>query len=118
MNLNAYDAVAQKIDKSKTWIDVDKCQLLSREIKYRPFVTISKRFNKQTVDYDYFIITLDEPPFDRVYTRTRIDDYGRVKINLRLIWQNTSLNTLEQDTNISITNVEHTNDGDIYKLDI
>ena len=30
MNLNAYDSITEKIDKTKTWIDTKKCILLSR----------------------------------------------------------------------------------------
>ena len=41
MNLNAYDNVIDKIDKTKTWIDVCKKLLLSREIKYRECKSIA-----------------------------------------------------------------------------
>ena len=51
MNLYAYDDVSPVINKQATWIDIKKYQLLSREIKYRKYVTISKKFNKETSDY-------------------------------------------------------------------
>ena len=56
MNLNAYDNVKLKINKQKTWIDIDKQQLLSREIKFRPYITLSKRFNVQNKSYEYFLL--------------------------------------------------------------
>ena len=77
MNLNAYDTIHPKVDKQKTWIDVRKHQLLSREIKYRNYVTISKRYDKENQTYDYFIILLDDYPQDRPYAKTKKDDYGR-----------------------------------------
>lgn len=118
MNLSAYDAISPKLNKQLTWIDVNKYQLLSREIKYRRYVTISKRYEKDKNDYDYFIILLDNTPDDRDYSKTNLDDYGRIKVNLKSIWKETSLHTFEYNVNISITHIEHTDDGDIYKLDL
>lgn len=118
MNLNAYDDVSPIINKQLTWIDINKNQLLSREIKYREYVTISKRFNRETSDYEYFIIFLDYCPTNRSYTHVKKDDYGRVKINLKSIWNETTLRNYKQNTNIRIKHVEHSDDGDIYSLDI
>ena len=118
MNLNAYDSITEKIDKTKTWIDTKKCILLSREIKYRKYYVLSRRFNTELNTYDYFIILLDEKPTDRVSYQTRIDDYGRVKIRLYDLYRESTLSNLEKDTNISITKVEHQDDGDIYQLDV
>ena len=118
MNLNAYDSITEKIDKTKTWIDTKKCILLSREIKYRKYYVLSRRFNTELNTYDYFIILLDEKPTDRVSYQTRIDDYGRVKIRLYELYRESTLSNLEKDINISITKVEHQDDGDIYQLDV
>lgn len=118
MNLNAYDVINPKIDKKKTWVDVNKQQLLSREIKYRQYVTISKRYNKENNNYEYFIILLDDYPQDRTYNKTRKDDYGRIKINLKSIWKESSLSYYTSDSNVNIDLVDSADDGDIYKLDV
>ena len=52
MNLNAYDSITEKIDKTKTWIDTKKCILLSREIKYRKYYVLSRRFNTELNTYE------------------------------------------------------------------
>lgn len=118
MNLSAYDAINPKINKQLTWVDVNRYQLLSREIKYRPYVTICKRYNKDENDYEYFVILLDDYPYDRDYSKTKFDEYGRIKISLKSIWKETMLYTLERNVNIDISHVEHTDDGDIYKLNL
>ena len=118
MNLNAYDNIIDKIDKTKTWIDVKKHLLLSREIKYRKYYTLSKRFNTENNCYDYFIILLDNPPQDRISFNTRLDDYGRIKIRLHELYNESDLRYFEKDSNITIKNVEHEEDGDVYQLEI
>lgn len=118
MNLNAYDDIHPKVDKKHTWININKYQLLSREISYRRYNTLCKRFNIEANEYDYFIILLDDKPVDRNYSITRYDDYGRIKINLKSIWHETYLSRYKHDININITRVEHTDDGDIYKIEL
>lgn len=118
MNLNAYDTIIPKVDKQKTWIDANHYQLLSREINYRRYVTICKRYNKSENDFEYFVVLLDDIPPEREYSKTKFDEYGRIKINLKSIWTNTILHTFEHNCNITISHIEHTDDGDIYKLDL
>lgn len=118
MNLSAYDVVNPKIDKQRTWVDIHKKQLLSREIVFRPYVTISKRYVKEDNSYEYFIILLDDCPFDRPYSNTKKDNYGRIKIRLASIWKESSLKYLEKDINIELIPVEHADDGDIYLLNV
>lgn len=118
MNLNAYDNVIDKVDKTKTWIDVKKHLLLSREMKYRKWCVLSKRFNTENNCYDYFVILLDNPPQDRVAFNARLDDYGRVKIRLHEMYNETDLQYLTKDTNVTIKHVEHEEDGDVYQLEI
>lgn len=118
MNLNAYDDISPVINKQKTWINIDKQQLLSREIKYRKYITISKRFNKDTGEHDYFIILLDECPTNRTFSFTKKDDYGRIKINLLPIWNECSLCSYNKNINIELKHIEHSDDGDVYQLDV
>ena len=118
MNLNAYDNVIEKINKQKSWIDIKKKILLSREINVRNYVLLTKRYNKDTNTTDYFIVMLDNPPVNRTYKRAKVDDYGRFKISLASIWSETYLCYMNSDFNISISLEEHSTDGDIYKLDV
>ena len=118
MNLNAYDDIIEKIDKRKTWIDVRKQLLLSREIKFRPYYTLTKRFNSNLNNYDYFIILLDNKPENRVSYNTKKDDYGRIKLKLYELYTESDLVYLEKDTNINIKLVDTDDDGDVYQLDI
>ena len=37
MNLNAYDSITEKLDKNKTWVDIRRKTILSREMKYRKY---------------------------------------------------------------------------------
>lgn len=118
MNLNAYDNVIEKLDRTKTWVDVRKKNLLSREIVHRPYTCLLKRYDPTTNCTTYFIAMLDSPPVDKKYKSTRRDEYGRIKISLTDIWKDTYLTQLETNSNIVITHVEHEEDGDVYLLDI
>lgn len=118
MNLNAYDDIIEKVDKTKTWIDVDKHLLLSREIKFRKYYVLSKRYNPELKVYEYYIILIDYKPIDRASYNTRKDDYGRVKIRLHDLYTDSDLQYLEHNVNVSIKHIESEDDGDIYQLDI
>lgn len=118
MNLSAYDEISPKIDKNKTWVTVNNHHLLSREIVYRKYYTIAKRYNINNSDYDYFIITLDDKPENRNYGIVKYDNYGRIKISINSIWNEIISRNYSTDFNISIIHTEHTDDGDIYKIDI
>lgn len=118
MNLNSYDNAIEKIDKNKTWIDVRRKIIISREIKYRPYNCLLKRYNPNTNYNSYFIAMLDSPPTDRKYKKTNIDDYGRIKISIASIWKETYLAQCNSDCNIVCNLEESENDGDIYSIDI
>lgn len=118
MNLAAYDSVTTKIDKQKTWLDVDKKFLYSREIKYRKYNTLAKRYNPELEQSDFFIILLDELPTDRPASITKVDNYGRIKINIASIWDEANFNYYDSNCNINIITIEDTNDGNVYQLDI
>ena len=116
INLNLYDDVVERIDKQKTWLNVKNKLLLSREIKYRRYYFIGKRYYNN--DNFYFIITFDTPPENRQYHKLTMDDYGRVKIKLSSIWESTSLLDVTTDCNISLTKVEEDDDSSAYYIDI
>lgn len=118
MNLNAYDNITEKLDKNKTWIDINRKTILSREIKYRKYTCILKQYNVKTNINSYFIAMLDNPPENIKYKFTIQDDYGRIKINISSIWNETYLCNLESNCNIMCNLVESENDGDIYSIDV
>lgn len=118
MNLNAYDNVKEEIDKTKTWINIKKKVLLSREINIKPYNCLIKRYNPDSASTSYFIAMLNNPPADRKCKSTTIDDYGRLKVSLASIWKDTYLAQLESDCNIVVNLAESDDDGDIYLLDV
>lgn len=118
MNLNEYDDVREKVDKSKSWIDVKHKRLFSREISLRKYVTIVKRYKPEIDEYFYFIITLDEIPLNKSYEELTVDNYGRLKLSLSSIWCQSKLCSLTQDKNVTINHIEHETDGDVYQISI
>lgn len=116
MNLNAYDDIIEKVDKTKTWVDIKNKTILSREIKYRPYVSLLKRYNIKSKCYEYYIALLLNRPLNKTSFRTLKDNYGRVKIRVGQIWAETSLNKLNKDNNIDIKFIEQQEDGEIYRL--
>lgn len=118
MNLSAYDPVNIKVNKQKTWIYVKGKQLVSKDIKFRPYSTLTKRYDNSTKSYKYYIVLLDDTPKDRIYRRNWIDDYGRIKVRLGEIWEESGLNSIKRDTNVDIVHIEQADDGDIYLLNL
>lgn len=118
MNLSAYDIIPEKLNKDKTWVIPENKVLLSREIARRKYVCLSKKFNPTLNFNDYFIIVLDDIPNTNSYSHIRIDNYGRVKIRLNSIWEESILKDITKEQNININHIEHADDGDIYQLDI
>ena len=118
MNLNAYDKITDDLDKTKTWIDIKKKTLLSREIKARPYYTLLKRYNPNTNINTYFIAMLNAPDVNKKCYLTRIDNYGRIKIKLTSIWKDIYLSGCETNCNIVVSLVESDEMGDIYNLDL
>lgn len=118
MNLNAYDDVIQKLDKTKTWYHINRQQLFSREIKHTPYYSIAEKYNNNDNSYDYFILMLFDKPTDRTYHRTNTDDYGRIKISVKSIVDKTSLKDITKDCNINIKFIDEDDTCIVYGLDI
>lgn len=119
MNLNSYDDALKTVDKTKTWFNIKTRTIFSREIKYRSFITIGKRYNRVLDCNNYYLILLDHPPTDRKYYRPTRDNYGRIKIRINPdIIHSTILSDFKVDTNINIQRVEGDESYDIYYLDI
>lgn len=118
MNLVAYDKVDSVLNKQKTWIDVSHKRLISREIKARKYITFGKRYDKEQQTTIFFIITLDDIPQDRHYIKSHIDDYGRLKIDVKSIWIDSGLCNIKDNTNVTISHIDSSTDGDVYELKI
>ena len=87
-------------------------------MKYRKYTCILKRYNPKTNINSHFIALLDNPPENKDYKSTILDDYGRIKIKISNIWQETYLSCLESNCNIGCNLVESEVDGEIYSIDI
>lgn len=118
MNLSAYDVVEEKLDRNKTWILVKSKEILSREIKKRRYYAFIKKWNPNQSIFEYFLLLLDAKAPNIVCHYAHIDNFGRLKLNARSIWDVSSLWKYDKTSNIGIEHIEHTDDGDIYKLDI
>lgn len=117
MNLQQYDEVNNVIDKNKSWINVASKKLFSREIVYKKFAAIRKRYEPSISDDEYYLILCDNIP-PGSYCRVYVDDYGRIKIPMNSIWEEvikTATNP-KKDFSISIEYIESDDDSDTYKL--
>lgn len=115
MNLSAYDVI-KGINRSATWIDPKYKKLYSREIKSRAFYGFAKNFNPNNNEYNYYLILTDNNTDDNTFVRV-IDRFKPLKIPLNRIWLDISVN-ITNATNINVINVEHSDDTDIYLIDI
>lgn len=115
MNLNAYDSVNNTINK-KTWLDVNKHQIVTREIKYRRYFTLLKRYNPTNLIYDYFIALSDNKDENKKWYFTKRDDFGRIKIKINSIWDDLNLNDVNKNAIINLSKTEEQEDGEIYEI--
>lgn len=119
MNLCAFDEAIVKLDKHKTWFSPENNSIISREIPYRKYYTILKRYEPLLNNTIYFIATLDSSDDAKTIFTTRRDYYGRIYFKLTSdIIQNLGLCYITNSTNIDVSLVEHNIDGDIYKIDV
>ena len=117
INLNAYE-IPQKLDKTKTWINVNKQQLLSREIKFRKYYIITSIYDVIEDKNKTYLILLDNNHQFYNFNITKTDDYGRIKINLAEHYAVLNLDKYDKNVNISITYIEGDNESDVYLLEI
>lgn len=118
MNLNTYDNVDEPLNKQKTWVCPKWKILYSREFKYHKYYTLTKKYSNVTRTTDYYIILLDAPVPDKQCYNTIIDDFGRIKIRVNSIWNETALRYIKEIKNINIEHIDSDKDGDIYYVDI
>lgn len=117
MNLVAYDKVDNIINKKRSWIDVHKKILYSKELIYHKYICFGKRFDEDINSTVFYIIMLDDEPIDRASFKTIITDNGYIKISIKGIWDESGLNRIKSKYfNIYLKHVEHTDDGDIFEF--
>lgn len=116
INLNAYE-IPQKLDKTKTWINVNKQQLLSREIKFRKYYIITQFDAIEDTCKTYLIVSDNNDMFYN-FNLTKTDDYGRIKINLAEHYAVLNLDKYDKNVNIPVKYVEGDNESDVYLLEI
>lgn len=117
MNLVAYDNVDNITNKKRSWVDVHNKILYSKEINYRKYICFGKKYDSDINAVVFYIIMLDEEPYDRTAFKTVITNNGCVKININGIWDEANLNKVKSKyLNVSIKHIEHSDDGDIYEF--
>lgn len=117
INLNAYE-IPQKLDKTKTWININKQQLLSREIKFRKYYIITTKFDVVENICKIYLIVSDNNDIFYNFNLTKTDDYGRIKINLAEHYAVLNLDKYNKNVNISVKYIEGDNESDVYLLEI
>lgn len=115
MNLVAYDSISIKIDRTKSWIDDKHPLLISRELPKRPYYTFVKRFEPTINETQYYLVLLDDWAKETPSFNTRVDDYGRLKIGMNYLVNHEHIE-IPYGCNIKLEHIEHTDDGDIYRV--
>ena len=116
INLNEYDTVTNKIDKTKTWLYVAGKALISNELPKRKYYNIFKRFDTASNTYNFYII-LSDINTNGVFKTTNVDNYGRIKISISSIYSTSGLNKEEKDCNINLKKVDSDDNSDVYLID-
>ena len=116
INLNEYDVIKQKVDKSKTWLYVKGKSLISNELPKRKYYNLFKRYNPQKESYEFFII-LSDVNTNNSFKTTNIDAYNRIKISISSIYQLSGLHNETEDCNITLRKVDCDENSDVYAID-
>lgn len=117
MNLYAYDAVEPKFEQG-TWINPNYKKLYSTDISPRLVYSFAVRFNTTTNNNDYYIVLSDKPIEDRQCYRTIYTKHNITILDLKPIWEHCNLKKLTKKDYINIEHIEHSDDGDIYHIDV
>lgn len=117
MNLNAYDIINKKYSKG-TWFDSDYGRLYSTEIEYHPYCTLLKRYDAVKKVNDYFIAVSDNDFVDAEAVTITKNEKGIVKIDVKSIVRESSLFRISGKVFISIEEVDRSNDGVIYSINV
>lgn len=116
INLFEYDVAKDQKD-SNTVVIKNRKSITSREITYRPYYILLKKFNPNTSTNQYFIAMLDEPDGIRKCSKTILDDYGRVRLYLNGQFNDIIHSSIIDDKYLKITKVESADNADIYLIE-
>lgn len=117
MNLAAYDKIDYVKSDSKIYIYNKHPYIVTRNVVYRKYYCFVTRYEPDVKDTSIYLVLLDDKPPDRPVAKTRRDEYGRLKFNMSIINNKLKLPQCNHFS-IKITTDTHSDDGDIYKLEI
>ena len=117
MNLVAYDKVDNNTTKSKVHTYSGFHYIVTREITYRKYYCFVTRYEPSINDTILYLVLLDDNPPDRAVSRTRRDNYGRLKFNMSILAGKYNIPQGKQ-VNITLTSETQADDGDIYRINL
>lgn len=117
MNLVAYDKIDNNSNESKLYLSNKYPYIITREVKYRQYYCFVKKYEPSIDDTIFYLVLLDDKPLDRNVSKTRKDNYGRLKFNISTLVNKNNI-FKNGKINISLSLETQADDGDIYRLDI
>lgn len=116
INLNEFDKVDEKVDKSKTWLYVAGKCLISKELPKYDYYNLYKKYDPELNTVNYYIVFCKEN-INNELKITHIDDYGRIKIPISSIYKESGLYKEKKDCNISLKEINKDEDSVVYLID-
>lgn len=117
MNLAAYDKINNIIDKRRSWIDVFKRCIFTKETSCRNYVSFGKKYNPSERYTVYYVILSTAEPKDRPSAKCVLTTNGYIKISIKNIISELGLDGSESNyINIVLKPVKHEDDCDIYEI--
>ena len=117
MSLLEYDIINNTIDKSKSWIDISKQIIYSREILHRyRYYNFATKYDKSTNSYSYYLIH----SINNINNNSKVmqfDNYGRAKIKVNTIFKELGFDCKSKNHNITLKLKEENKDYDIYLIE-
>ena len=117
MNLFAYDNIKEN-KSSSTWIDLSRNVLISKDIKFKPYHVLLKKYNPEEGTTNYFIGMFNNPPEGSKYFKTIVDDYGRVKIYINTIIKDFGFSNDRKKIDVEIELIEDSEDESLYFISV
>lgn len=117
MNFSAYDIVNNNFTEG-TWVNPNFKRLYSTKITPRRFCILLKKYSPNENAYNYYIALTDEKKDNVKATLVVYTKHKQIKLDIRDIWDCSSLKYIHEKSYINIELVEKSDNGEIYKLDI